>query len=110
MALWGWCGSKSIVPLTAGTLPGPPVFPSLPLPPLQSPSLCLVETNQVFMGFGGWGGEGMGGPAVAPTVFVLVLASPGCQSGSEEPGNMFLQAWAPAELSPPCWVPSLRVS
>ena len=58
MALWGLCGSKSITQLTAWTLPGPPFFPASPLP-LQFPSLCLVETNQVFMGFGGRGGAGV---------------------------------------------------
>lgn len=107
MALWGLCGSKSIIQLTAWTLPGLPSFPSSPLPPLQFFSLCLVETNQVFMGFGVRGG--VRGPEVAPNVFALVLASPSCQRDLEEPGSIFLQAWDRAQPSPAGWVSSIRL-
>lgn len=108
MALWGLCGSKSIIQLTAWMLPGPASFPSSPLPPLQFPSLCLVETNQVFVGFRGRGG--VGGLKVAPNAFALVLASLSCQRGLEGPGNMFLPAWDHAKPFPPGWAPSFRLA
>lgn len=57
----GLVGAKSITQLTAWTLPGPPFLPAPPLPPLQFPSLCFIETNQVFMGFRGRGGLGRRG-------------------------------------------------